>query len=87
MTKEQISAYCVDHVAEILRIPKDSVDANANFARLGLDSAMSVYLVMELEEKLNLEIDSDTLVDYPTIDALSAFLAEKAGGAEARRAG
>ena len=87
MTKEQIATYCVDHVAEILRIPKDTVDTNANFARLGLDSAMSVYLVMELEEKLNLEIDSDILVDHPTIDALSAFLADKAGGANERRAG
>jgi acyl carrier protein len=82
MTKDQISAYCVDHVAEILRVPKEGIDTNSNFARLGLDSAMSVYLVMELEEKLNLELDSDTLVDYPTIDALSAFLAEKAGAAE-----
>ena len=87
MTKEQISTYCVDHVAEILRVPKDSIDTNSNFARLGLDSAMSVYLVMELEEKLDLEIDSDTLVDYPTIDALSAFLAEKAHAAKERRAG
>ena len=87
MTKEQIATYCVDHVAEILRVPKDSVDVQSNFARLGLDSAMSVYLVMELEEKLNLEIDSDILVDYPTIDALSAFLAEKAGATKERRAG
>jgi acyl carrier protein len=82
MTKDQISAYCVDHVAEILRVPKENIDTNSNFARLGLDSAMSVYLVMELEEKLDLELDSDALVDHPTIDALSTFLAEKAGAAE-----
>jgi acyl carrier protein len=87
MTKDEISAYCVDHVAEILRVPKESIDTNANFARLGLDSAMSVYLVMELEDKLELELESDMLVDYPTIDALSAFLAEKAGGAQEARAG
>jgi acyl carrier protein len=85
MTKEQISAYCVDHVAEILRIPKESVDTHANFARLGLDSAMSIFLVMELEDKLNVELNNDTLVDYPTIEALSAFLAEKAAAAQPAR--
>jgi len=85
MTKEQISAYCVDHVAEILRIPKESVDTRANFARLGLDSAMSIYLVMELEDKLNVELNNDTLVDYPTIEALAAFLAEKAAAAQPAR--
>jgi acyl carrier protein len=77
MTKEEIAAFCVDHVAEIMRIPKESIDTQANFARLGLDSAMSVYLVMELEEKFKLELDYDMLVEHPTIEALSAHLAGK----------
>jgi acyl carrier protein len=77
MTKSEISAFCVDHLAEILRIPKDKIDVNANFARLGLDSAMTVYLQMELEERLDMEVDPDTFYDHPTVDALSAHLAEK----------
>jgi acyl carrier protein len=81
MTKDEISAFCLDQLADILRVPKDSIDPRSNFARLGLDSAMSVYLVIELEEKFKLEIDNDALVDHPTIEALSAHLAEKAGAA------
>jgi acyl carrier protein len=77
MTKEQISAFCVDSLAGILRIPKDSIDTKAKFSRLGLDSTMSVYLLMDLEEKLNLEFSSDAIYDHPTVDALSAYLAGK----------
>ena len=84
MTKDEISAYCVDQLADILRVPKESVDTRASFARLGLDSAMSIYLVMELEDKLGVELDNATLVDHPTVEALSAFLAEKASAQPAR---
>ena len=77
MTKQEISAFCVDQLAEILRIPKAQVDVNAKFARLGLDSAMTVYLLMELEDRLNLELSPETFYDHPTVDDLSAHLAEK----------
>lgn len=77
MTKQEISTFCIDQLAEILRIPKSEIDVNAKFARLGLDSAMTVYLLMELEEKLNLELSPETFYDHPTIDALSEHLAEK----------
>jgi acyl carrier protein len=82
MTKNEISAFCVDQLADILHVPRDSIDTRANFARLGLDSAMSVYLVIELEEKFKLELDADALVDYPTIEALAAHLADKLGAVQ-----
>ncbi len=77
MTKEQISAFCVDRLADLLRIPKESVDPQAKFSRLGLDSAMTVYLLMDLEQKLELELSPETFYDHPTVDALSDYLAGK----------
>ena len=77
MTKDEITAFCVDQLSEILRIPKDAVDVNAKFARLGLDSAMTVYLLMELEDRLDLELSAETFYDHPTVADLSAHLAEK----------
>jgi acyl carrier protein len=77
MTREQISDLCIDSLARVLRIPKDSVQADAKFNRLGLDSAMTVYVMMELEEKLGLELSMDDFYDYPTVDQLSRHLAEK----------
>ena len=77
MTKDEIAAFCVDQLVDILRVPRESVDVNTKFTRLGLDSAMTIYLVMELEDKLKLEFDHEILADYPTITELSAYLAEK----------
>jgi acyl carrier protein len=38
---------------------------------------MVVYVMMELEEKLDLELSTDDFYDHPTVDALSRYLAEK----------
>jgi acyl carrier protein len=77
MTLEQISDFCVTALANILRISRDRVDTGTKFNRLGLDSAMLVYLMMELEEKLDLELSTDDFYDHPTVEALSRFLAGK----------
>jgi acyl carrier protein len=77
MTEEHISEFCVASLAKILRIPKDRIEIDAKFNRLGLDSAMVVYLMMELEEKLGLELSMDDFYDYPTVRELSRYLAER----------
>ena len=69
MTREQISDFCVTALANILRISSDRVDIGTKFSRLGLDSAMLVYLMMELEEKLDLELSTDDFYDHPTVDS------------------
>ena len=86
MTKDEISTFCVDQLAEILRIPKDTIDVNTKFTRLGLDSGMTIYLLMELEDKLNLELSVETFHDHPTIETLSAHLAGKTAGGAAQAA-
>jgi acyl carrier protein len=77
MTREQISELCVGSLANVLRIPKDRIETDTKFNRLGLDSAMVVYVMMELEEKLGLELSTDDFYDYPTVNALSTYLSEK----------
>ena len=77
MTREQIADFCIASLANVLRIARDRVKTDTKFSRLGLDSAMIVYVMMELEEKLDLELSTDDFYDYPTIDALSGYLADK----------
>jgi acyl carrier protein len=77
MTREQISDFCVVSLANVLRIPKNTVAVDTKFARLGLDSAMVVYLMMELEERLGLELSPDDFYDYPTVNDLSRYLAQR----------
>ena len=77
MTQQQIAEFCIVSFANVLRIAKDRVKTDTKFNRLGLDSAMVVYVMMELEEKLDLELSTDDFYDYPTIDALSRHLAAR----------
>jgi acyl carrier protein len=77
MTREQIAEFCIVSVANVLRVPQEAVKADAAFDRLGLDSAMVVYLMIELEEKLCLELSPDDFYDYPTVNDLSRSLIER----------
>jgi acyl carrier protein len=77
MTREQIAEFCIVSLANVLRIPKDSVKADTTFNRLGLDSAMVVSVMIDLEEKLGMELSPDDFYDYPTVNGLSRYLAEK----------
>ena len=77
MTREQISEVCVLSLANILRVAPGKVETNVPFNRLGLDSAMMVQFMIELEEKLGLELSPDDFYDYPTVDDLSPLLVEK----------
>ena len=77
MTREQISEFCIVSLANALRIPRNKIETGIKFNQLGLDSAMLVYVMMELEEKLDLELSPDDFYDYPTVDTLSGYLVEK----------
>jgi acyl carrier protein len=77
MTREEISKFCTVALANVLRVPKETIKTDAAFNRLGLDSAMLVYLMMELEEKFGSELSPDDFYDYPTVNDLSRYLAER----------
>jgi acyl carrier protein len=77
MTRDQISEFCTISLANALRIPRNTIEPDTKFTRMGLDSAMVVYVMMELEEKLGLELSPDDFYDHPTVRDLSRYLAEK----------
>jgi acyl carrier protein len=77
MTEQEIADFCVSSLAQTLRVPKDRIEARTKFNRLGLDSAMIVYVMMDLEEKLGLELTTDDFYDHPTVEELSRYLAKR----------
>jgi acyl carrier protein len=81
MTREDISEFCVASLANALRVKPDSIDPKVKFNRLGLDSAMIVYVMLELEEKLGIELTTDDFYDHPTVDELSRHLAARRAAA------
>jgi acyl carrier protein len=70
-----ISAVCIRRVAKLLDMPESEISPDATFSRLGLDSAKSVSLLLDLEEQLGIEISEELIADFPCVSALSAELA------------
>ena len=74
-----IRDWCVEYLARTLDLPDRTVDPEMTFARLGLDSANSVFLIVELEDWLGVELTPDLLFEHPTIGGLARHLATRAG--------
>jgi acyl carrier protein len=79
-SESAIRDWCVKYLARTLDLPEQTVDPDAKFARLGLDSANSLYLIVELEEWLAIELTPDLVFDYPTIAELARHLAGRSAG-------
>ena len=79
-SETEISEWCVKYLAWTLDLPEATVDPYASFARLGLDSAISIYLIVELEEWLGVELTAEVIVEYPSIAQLARHLAQRAAG-------
>jgi acyl carrier protein len=73
----EITAWCVAHLAKALRRPAEKIDPQTKFARLGVDSAMAVYLIAELEEWLGRELAPEVAFEYSTIAELARHVAGK----------
>jgi acyl carrier protein len=73
-----IRDWCVQYLARTLDLPGQTIDTEMTFAQMGLDSANSVFLIVELEDWLELELTPDLLFEHPTIGELARHLAEHA---------
>jgi acyl carrier protein len=74
-TQDDITAWCIAHLAVLLDIPPGDIEPTSKFDALGLDSGSAVHFVLEIEDWLGVELVPEVVYDYPSIDALSAHLA------------
>jgi len=73
---EAIQVWLTDRLAAVLNISPDAIDSSESFDRYGLDSLAAITLTGDLEEWLDCELPVTLAWDYPTIELLSAYLAE-----------
>lgn len=70
-----IRDWCVAYLSRTLDLPRAEIGAAVPFARLGLDSATSVWFIVALEEWLGIELTPDIVFEHPTISDLARHLA------------
>ncbi|MEV6364043.1 acyl carrier protein [Nocardia asteroides] len=76
-TPASIQDWLVERVADYTDRAPHQVDPATPLAELGMDSVSAVSLCGEIEDRWCLELDPTLVFDYPTIFAISAYLADE----------
>ncbi|WP_280300833.1 acyl carrier protein [Nocardia abscessus] len=76
-SREAIVRWCTEYLGNLLEIPADAVDPAADFDRLGVDSALAVALLIEVEERYGVDLAPEDLFDNPNINAVAGYLHEQ----------
>ena len=75
-SESEILAWCTAYLAKTFNMPPERILPHAKFARLGMDSAASVFFLVELEEWLGIELPTEIVFAHPTPAALARYVAE-----------
>jgi thioester reductase-like protein len=76
-TAEDIQAFMVSNLAEVIGVTPEEIDVKENLENYGLDSAQAMIIISKLEQLLGFKPSPVLLWHYPTIAALSERLAEE----------
>jgi 8-amino-7-oxononanoate synthase len=76
---EAVHARLVSLVAEALDVAPETISISRPLRDYGFDSLAAVTLTAELEDWLGRPVDPALVTDYPTIEALSGFVASETG--------
>lgn len=77
LTADEIQAWIVSYLAQLLEIDSDEVDVTMTFDQYGLDSSTAIGMTGELEDWMGKQLDPTLLYDYPTIKSLAQELAKE----------
>jgi acyl carrier protein len=72
-----LEQYVREQVAQVLRLTPSRVDSATPLRSFGIDSLMSLELRNRLEQGLKLPLAASLTWNYPTIEALVPYLAQR----------
>jgi acyl-CoA synthetase (AMP-forming)/AMP-acid ligase II/acyl carrier protein len=76
-SSDVVKAWLVVRVAELSELDASAVDSRTPFSAYGFDSIRAVQLANDLAGALDLEFEETLLWDYPNIDSVANYVAER----------
>lgn len=73
----EVLIWLTSKFADWLEVSPEELDSQQAISSYGLDSISAVTLSVQLEEELQVELDTAVLWDRPTLESLAEHLAEK----------
>ena len=80
-TAAQLEHWLMTWLAQTLQVSIASLDPSRPFAEYGLDSVAAVELTEVLQTRFNLPLSPTLAYEYPTVEAISAYLWQQLGHA------
>lgn len=74
--KALITDFLIRELAVILEVSEEDIETEVAFDRYGVDSKSAVQLTGKLSTFIGKTVEPTVLYSFPTIDSLSAHLAE-----------
>ncbi len=74
LVEEDIQAWLVSYLADLLDMDSDEIDITLPFNRYDIDSSASVGMTGDLEKCFGRKLEATLLYDYPTIELLVRYL-------------
>ncbi|MFF0543578.1 acyl carrier protein [Nocardia thailandica] len=78
-SKPAILTWCREYLAGLLGVDPGTLDPTTDFDRLGVDSALAVALLIDVEERYGVDLSPEDLYDNPTLDAVAEQVHRRAG--------
>lgn len=75
LTEEELILFCREELSQMMGVPAESIDTNANFDVLRLNSIHAMQMLDELEDRLNISISPIVFWENPTLSAFCKHIA------------
>ncbi len=72
----EIQKWLVAYIAQLMEVTPTEIDVKIPFDEYGLDSAMSVTMIADLETWLGHDLDPTLIYDYPTLEKLARHVSQ-----------
>ncbi|WP_067654382.1 acyl carrier protein [Nocardia harenae] len=82
-TADIIADWISAEIAEMLELPVSEIDPDGLFLEVGLSSVQAVEISDSLQRWLGRDLPPTLAYDYPTINAVAAYLVEELSGTAA----
>lgn len=74
-TEDELISFCREELAQMMGVEPESIDVNANFETLRLNSIHAMQMLDELEDRLNISISPIVFWDNPSLSAFCKYIA------------
>jgi acyl carrier protein len=81
-SKQAIAEWCRSYLGDLLEVPAEAIGLTTGFDQLGVDSAIAVSLLIEVQERYAVELPAEALFDNPDLNAVAEYVSSHARQAE-----